>query len=119
MSAELKARTKRSALAVLALAVKPAADRAGEHICGQSMRAGTSVGANYRAACRSQSKADFIAKMATVEEEADESAYWLEVLAESGRLPQKKVGPLLDEANQLTAIAVASIRTARGGSRPG
>src|SRR5215470_11034089 len=79
----------------------------------QFLRAGTSVGANYRAACRAKSSADFISKMGTVEEEADESGYWMELLIDSGRLPSPQAGPLLQEANELTAIAVSSIQTAR------
>jgi four helix bundle protein len=79
----------------------------------QLLRAGTSVGANCRAACRAKSSADFISKMGTVEEESDETAYWLELLVDSGKLLPAAAGPLLGEADELTAIAVASIKTAR------
>jgi four helix bundle protein len=77
------------------------------------LRAGTSVGANYRAACRSKSAADFISKMGTVEEEADESGYWMELLAEAGKIRSEMISSLMREADELTAIAVASINTAR------
>ncbi len=79
----------------------------------QLLRSGTSVGANYRAACRAKSTADFISKMGTVEEEADESAYWIELLIEYGKVPEAKATPLLKEANELVAITVSSINTAR------
>ncbi len=73
----------------------------------------TSVGANYRAACRAKSSADFIAKMGIVEEEADESVYWMELLVDSGLVQKDHVVTLMDGANQLIAMTVASIRTAR------
>jgi four helix bundle protein len=81
------------------------------------MRSATSVGANYRAACRARSNAEFIAKLGIVEEEADESGYWLEMIVDSGLMKIDRVKELIDEAGELTAIIVASIRTARGGSR--
>lgn len=84
---------------------------------GQLLRCGTSVGANYRAACRAKSTADFIAKLGIVEEEADESIYWIELLVEAGLLKQSRVADLLDEANQILSIVVSSINTARGGKR--
>jgi four helix bundle protein len=79
----------------------------------QLLRCGTSVGANYRAACRAKSRADFVAKMGIVEEEADETMYWLDLLVGSGTVTQDSASPLLSEADQLLAIVVASIRTAR------
>ncbi len=80
----------------------------------QLVRCATSVGANYRSACRAKSRADFIAKLAIVEEEADESMYWLEILKElNPELDSKRVEQLHNEANQLVAITVASKRTAR------
>jgi four helix bundle protein len=79
----------------------------------QLLRSGTSVGANYRASCRARSPAEFVAKMGIVEEEADESAYWMELLIESGLVPERRLKDLLAEANELVAITVASIRTAR------
>ena len=86
-------------------------------IGNQLIRSGTSVPANYRAACRARSNADFIAKMGIVEEETDESAFWIEFLVDAEILKLSRVAELLDEANQLTAIWVASINTARGKKR--
>jgi len=85
---------------------------AGRAIGNQLVRSGTSVGANYRAACRSRSKAEFIAKIGTVAEEVDESAYWLELIMEGGLLKPDLVSPLHQEAEELTAIFTASGRTA-------
>ncbi len=79
----------------------------------QLLRSGTSVGANYRAVCRARSKADFIAKMGLVLEEADESAFWMELLIDSDKTTLHQAGALLREANELVAIAVSSINTAR------
>ena len=77
------------------------------------MRSGTSVGANYRAACRARSTAEFIARLGVVEEEANESAFWLELLADSQIADPGEISRLLNEANQLTAIMVASRKTTR------
>jgi four helix bundle protein len=79
----------------------------------QLLRAGTSVGANYRAAVRGKSRADFIAKMGIVEEECDEALYWMEMLIESGSIKPALLKSLIDEGNQILAIVVASIKTAR------
>ncbi len=86
----------------------------------QLIRSGTSIGANYRAACRGKSTADVIAKLRIVEEEADESAYWMELLIESGLLPEARLSELLQETNEIIAMTVASIRTLqkRDGSSP-
>ena len=81
------------------------------------MRSGTSVAANYRSACRARSVPDFQSKMGIVEEEADESALWLELITEAGLMRPGHTDQLLAEANELTAIAVASIRTSRLNSR--
>ncbi len=86
----------------------------------QLLRSGVSVGANYRAACRAKSRADMAHKLAIVEEELDESAYWMELLVESGLLPAKDVEPLMKEARELLAMTVASRRTlaqATGGGK--
>ena len=80
----------------------------GRAVRGQLVRAGTSVGANYRAACRGRSTAEFIAKIGVVEEESDESAFWLELITEAALLEQYRVKPLLDEANELTKIMARS-----------
>jgi len=83
----------------------------------QLLRCGTSVGANYRAACRARSNADFISKMGIVEEETDEVIYWMELLKESGLADDHSFKSIADEAGQLVAMTVASIKTARGESR--
>lgn len=80
----------------------------------QLLRSGTSVGANYRAAARAKSRADFVAKLGIVEEECDESAYWIEMIVDRKLLAPNRLTDLLDEANELLAITVASIKTARG-----
>jgi four helix bundle protein len=80
----------------------------------QLLRSGTSVGANYRAACRARSKAEFIAKVGIVLEEADETVFWLELLLESGIARSPQLEDLTQEANELTAIFVTSLRTAKG-----
>ena len=86
-------------------------------IGGQLLRSGTSVPANYRAACRARSNADFIAKIGIVEEETDESVFWIEMLVDSNLVKQELVADLMDEGSQLTAIWVTSINTARGRKR--
>lgn len=110
---ELKARTRRFALRVIRL-VESLPRRASAQIVGrQLLRSASSVGANYRAACRAKSGRDFISKMATVEEETDESIYWMELLAEAGIVKAQKLAPLMKEANELLAIIVASLKTAK------
>jgi four helix bundle protein len=83
----------------------------------QFLRAGTAVGANYRGACRARSKADFIAKLSIVEEAADECLYWLDLLNESGIVSAPQLDALVTEGNELGAMVVASMRTARGSTR--
>ena len=107
-SDELKKRTKQFSLRVLKLVAALPKTVAGRAISGQLVRSGTSVGANYRAACRGRSKAEFIAKMGTCEEEADESAYWMEVIIEGELLKSKQVESLLHEAEELTRIFAQS-----------
>jgi len=113
MSEELKRRTKAYALRVMRLCDAIPDTPAGRVIRGQLLRAGTSVGANYRAACRAKSPADFIAKMGTVEEEADESLFWMELLVEGELLPKERLVELMAEGDELVAIVVSSINTAR------
>jgi four helix bundle protein len=103
-SDDLKKRTKKFALRILKLAAALPDTIEGKTIRGQLVRAGTSVGANYRAACRGRSRAEFIAKIGTVEEESDESAFWLEIIVEGAFLKEILVKPLLEEANALTRI---------------
>ena len=109
----LKARTKRFALAVLSFRrTLPLTDEAAD-IGRQLSRAATAVGANYRAACRSRSDAEFVARIGVVLEEADESAFWLEIVTEGEISTKPEALQLLDEANQLTAIFAASSITVR------
>ena len=114
---EMKARTKTFAHRIIKLVEALPAGRVADVIGRQLVKSGTSVGANYRAACRAKSQADFIAKMGIVEEEADESAFWLELIVESGLMKKALVEDLMSEANQLVAIVVSSINTARGQKR--
>ena len=140
MSEELKKRTKKFALDVIALCAGLPQILETRHAIGQVIRSSGSVAANYRSACRGKSKADFISKLGTVEEEADESGFWLEMLRDTlemrsandeRRTPARGSGTdirnskldvptsheltrLLDEASQLVAITVASRKTARG-----
>jgi four helix bundle protein len=111
---ELKQRTKSFALRVMKLAGTLSKDFVGRRLGDQLLRSGTSVASNYRSACRARSKADFISKLGIVEEEADESALWLELLSDSGLVPAKRLAKLLGEANELTAIMVASRKTSKG-----
>ena len=111
---EMKQRTKQFALDVLRLVSELPKTTKGRIIANQLGRSGTSVGANYRAACRAKSKADFIAKLGIVEEEADESCYWLELIGGGEILPTDQVESILNEANEITAIIVASRKTAGG-----
>src|SRR5688500_12744591 len=106
---ELKTRTKVFALRSVKLAGALPRSFLGRHIAGQLTRSATSVSANYRAACRAKSSADFIAKMGIVEEEADESVFWIEFAVDTNLVSRSRVSDLLNEANQLVAIFVASI----------
>lgn len=110
---DLKARTKRFALRVIKMTEQLPRTMAADVLGRQVLRSATSVAANYRAACRGKSRADFISKMGTVEEEADESALWIEMIGEADILAAAKLDSLHREAEELTAIAVSSIRTAR------
>lgn len=112
-SDELKARTKRFAVSILELADSIPNGRKADALCRQLIRSATSVGANYRTACRARSRADFISKIAIVEEESDESQYWLELLVEGGMVPLDRVSSLIQEANELTAIFTSSGKTAK------
>jgi four helix bundle protein len=109
---DLKKRTKRFALNVLALIDLLPNSIKGRAIGNQLVRCGTSVGANYRAVCRSRSKAEFVARLGTVIEEADESCFWLELLEESGILGKSKLSELQSESSQLVAIMTKSRKTA-------
>ncbi len=110
---EMKQRTKEFALRVIRLVESLPRGRTVDVIGRQLLRSGTSVGANYRAACRAKSTADFISKMGTVEEETDESLYWMELLIEDKIVESAKLESLMNEADELLAITVSSINTAR------
>ena len=109
----LQTRTKQCALQVIQFCQNLLHDEISRILGKQLLRAGCSVGANYRAACRAKSKTDFISKMGTVLEEADESAYWIELLSEAAKAQPDSCAPLLNEANELVAISISSINTAR------
>lgn len=109
---ELKKRTKDFALRILKLVAALPKTVAGRTIGGQLARSGTSVPANYRAACRARSKAEFISRLGVVEEEADESALWLELIMEGGLMKRTLVQPLWDEADELVAIMTSSRKSA-------
>jgi four helix bundle protein len=107
-SEELKDRTKQFALRVMRLVDALPKSIKARAIANQLARSGTSVAANYRAACRARSRAEFIARIGVVEEEADETALWLELIVADQILDENKVSPLLSEANELVAIMAAS-----------
>ena len=115
---DLKRRTKAFALRILKLVDALPKTTAGRALASQIVRSGTSVAANYRAACRARSTADFIAKMGIVEEEGDETLFWLELLEESELVTATKLTAIKEEANELIAITVASIKTARRNCAP-
>jgi four helix bundle protein len=108
----MKQRTKTFALRILDLADALPRSCSGNVIAGQIIRSGTSVAANYRALCHAKSRDDFVNKTKVVEEEADKTSLWLELVVQSRLLPARRVQPLLSEANELTAIFVASRKTA-------
>jgi four helix bundle protein len=109
---ELLDRTKQFALRVIKLVGALPRIIEGRAIANQLMRSGTSVAANYRAACRARSKPEFISKLGTVEEEADESAFWLELLIDAGLMSESKIRPLPNEASEIVAIMASSKKTA-------
>jgi four helix bundle protein len=109
---DLKKRTKQFALRILKLIEALPNTISGRAIASQLVRAGTAVAANYRAACRGRTRAEFIAKIGTVEEEADESAFWLELIIEGGLLKENQIKPLLCEAIELRKIMAGSRITA-------
>jgi four helix bundle protein len=112
---ELKTRTKAFALRIIKLVDALPRSQAGQTIGRQLLRSATSVGANYRAACRAQSRAEFASKISIVVEEADETLYWLELLKESDLIVSERLVQLLQEAHELVAIAVSSRKTAKKG----
>jgi four helix bundle protein len=113
-TADLKARTKQFALRVMKLVDALPRTIQGRAIANQIIRSATSVAANYRAACRVRSRAEFIAKLGVVEEEADETAFWLELIIDSALLTEARIHPLPTEAWELVAITAASRKSALG-----
>ncbi len=109
---QMKQRRQLFALRILALAEALPKTRSGNAIANQILRSGRSIAANYRALCRSKSRADFVNETSIIEEEADETAVWLEMIRDASLLENKEIQPLLQEANELVAILVASRRTA-------
>lgn len=110
---QLKDRTKMFALRVIKMSEVLPRTRAANVITNQILRSATSMAANYRAVGCARSKAEFIAKLGVVLEEADETVFWLEMLADSGIVPAKRIGEMLNEANQLVLIFSASRKTAK------
>jgi len=110
---DLWERTKAFAIRVVRLVRAMPGTLDAREIGKQLLRSDTSVGANFRAACRARSKREFIAKLGIVQEEADESVYWLELIIDTEILPEKRVAPLKQEAGELLAIIAQSIKTAR------
>jgi four helix bundle protein len=107
----LQLRTKHFAIRIVNLYRALPRNGEGQVIGKQILRSGTSVGANYRAACRSRSRRDFVSKLGIVLEEADETAFWLELLAETGVMPAERLHPLLEETKELTRIFSAARHT--------
>jgi len=110
---EPRLRTKKFALRIIALFRALPRKTEAQVMGNQLLRSGTAVAANYRAACRARSRAEFVARIAVVEEEADESAFWLELLGDSATMKPTRLAALLAEARELTAIFTATRRTAK------
>jgi len=108
-----KTRTKKLAVAIIKQMDMLPNSRAADVVARQVIRSGTSIGANYRAACRAKSTADMIHKMKIVEEEADETEYWLEILVEAGLAPEEQIVNLHKETDEILAMTVASLKTLR------
>ena len=108
---ELKARTQQLALRIIRLVQALPETHVGSVIGKELLRSGTSIGVNYRAACRGKSNADMLAKLAIVEEEADETLYWLEILIEAEVMPEAKLEALMNETDEILAMTVASMKT--------
>jgi four helix bundle protein len=113
---DLRKRTKQFGLRVIRLVEALPNTQTASILGKQLLRCATSVGANYRSVCKGRSKADFIAKLGIVEEEADEAIYWLEMLAEANIVKPNMISELLAEAHELTAIIAASSKTAKNKS---
>lgn len=109
----LKKRTKDFAIRIVKLSQALPKTDVGRTLGRQVLRSGTSVAANYRAACRARSRAEFVSRMAVVVEEADETVFWLELLVDAGVVPLKRLDSLIKEANELLLLSAASLRTAK------
>jgi four helix bundle protein len=110
---EFKKRTKQVGLRIIALVTALPKNRVADVLGKQLLRSGTSMGANYRAACRGKSVADVVSKLSIVEEEADETLYWMELLTETGTVSLEHLTALMAEVNEILAMTVASIKTLR------
>jgi four helix bundle protein len=110
---EFKDRTRRAGLRVVRLVESLPTKKTADVLGRQVLRSGTSVGANYRAACRGRSRQDVFAKLGIVEEEADETVYWMEMLVDAKIVPESRLGDLITEFNEILAMTVASIKTLR------
>ena len=108
-----KDRTKKLALSIINMTEALPKTRPADILARQIIRSGTSIGANYRAACRAKSTPDMLNKLKIVEEESDETVYWLELLRESKSAPDSVIASLIKEADEITAMTVASIKTLR------
>jgi four helix bundle protein len=115
---QMRRRTRDFAIRVIKVVEKLPPKKSAQTIGQQLLRCGTSVGANYRAACRARSDAEFRAKLGICEEEADEAIYWLELIVELGYIREKLLGELIAEANAILAIVVASIKSSRRKGNP-
>src|SRR4051812_21765651 len=114
---QFKKRTKQLALRIIRLSQFLSKSREADVIGGQILRSGTSIGANYRAACQAKSTADYINKLKIVEEEADETLYWLELLVEAKIIPEAQLAELRKEVDEIVAMTVSSIKTSRSAAK--
>ncbi len=110
---DLKERTREFAVRIMRLIDELPKKTSARAVAGQLVRCATSVGANYHIACRARSKAEFIAKVGIVLEEADECLFWLQLIIDAGLMPAKRIEALFKEADELTAIFTASVKTAK------
>ncbi|MCX6249980.1 MAG: four helix bundle protein [Bacteroidetes bacterium] len=115
----INARTKEFAIRIIHMSTAIPRDYSSQILSHQIVRSATSAGANYRAACRSKSRRDFVNKLKIVEEELDETGYWLELIEDSNIFPKEKISPLIMESNELLSIIVKSIQTARENEKQG
>ena len=114
---QFKDRTKKLALEVIQVVDELPRGRTTDILTGQLARAATSVASNYRAACRAKSTADLISKLGTVEEESDETGFWLEMLVDAKKVALNRVAAMIREASEILAMTVASIKTLRARTR--